>query len=60
MHVDVTPKAGDEAIIALHTERRDQALAALAALGWRRIEQDPGEASPQSAPKAAATAAPRP
>jgi NhaP-type Na+/H+ or K+/H+ antiporter len=58
MHLGVALKGGDEAIIALHTERRDQALAALAALGWRRIEQDPGEALPHSPPTSAAASTP--
>jgi hypothetical protein len=58
MHLGVALKGGDEAIIALHTERRDQALAALAAVGWRRIEQDPGEALPHSPPTSAAASTP--
>jgi hypothetical protein len=38
MHQDVAPKAGDEATVALLKEQSDQAVAALMALGWRRIE----------------------
>ena len=40
MHQDVAPRAGDESTVALHIERRDQALSALAALGWKRVEPD--------------------
>jgi hypothetical protein len=35
MHRELAPRKGDEAAILLHTERREEALAALAALGWR-------------------------
>lgn len=35
MHRELEPKAGDEAQVALHIERSDEALAALAKLGWR-------------------------
>jgi NhaP-type Na+/H+ or K+/H+ antiporter len=35
MHDHLEPREGDLAAIALHVERRDQALAALASLGWR-------------------------
>ena len=34
MHEDLALRAGDEATVALHTERREEAVKALAALGW--------------------------
>jgi NhaP-type Na+/H+ or K+/H+ antiporter len=43
MHRDFAARAGDEASVALLAERRDEALAALAALGWKRVEPDAGK-----------------
>jgi NhaP-type Na+/H+ or K+/H+ antiporter len=38
MHQGLAPRAGDAATVALLVERRDEALASLAALGWGRVE----------------------
>jgi NhaP-type Na+/H+ or K+/H+ antiporter len=38
MHQGFAARAGDEASVALLVERRDEALAALAALGWTPVE----------------------
>ncbi len=47
MHDQLAPREGDVAAIALHTERREEALEALAALGWHREEAPPeGQAAP--------------
>jgi len=45
MHQALLPKAGDEATVALLAERRDEANAALRALGWRRAERAEPDAS---------------
>jgi len=35
------PKAGDRVAVAIHAPEREQALAALAARGWRAVEEEP-------------------
>jgi len=54
MHDQLAPREGDVAAIALHVERRDDALAALAALGWQREEARSDEQAVESGTQRAA------
>jgi len=50
MHDALELREGDAAAIALHVERRDEALAALAALGWQPPEEPTSGAGSEGAP----------